>query len=398
MNVDRTMRRLVTLGVIGIVLVPIAACSDDEPKQGEADLELDGSAVVERQDGDEVTLDGDDTLRVGDQITLQEGDAVLRLPGGTVFELRAGRDGEDSTALVMGPKPVLEAGELLVITKDEIELDIAGTDVLVEDGAARLGRGVGMSAGSYSAAIHLDSAGEQRDVAALRQMQVATLGQPPATPSPLTYRTSDPWDRRFLGDAIDLGSRLEALSSGFTQSLRSDQGSTAEFFVGVLPGLRDEAEFTASILDPDRDAGETLVGAAIAELGERGTFAQRWASVFGFRDAGAEWGLVALDQGVEAAPLLAALEAAVEAAPLDTATTGEPRTTTSSVSPIVPTPGANPSRPTPTTTTSTTTPLPAPGTDKDDGLLAPILDPLLEPVTNVLNSLVNGLLGGLLGG
>jgi hypothetical protein len=393
----RSLRRLVTLGAIGVVLVPIAACSDDEPKQGEAALQLDGKARVERQDGGDETLDGDDTLRVGDEITIQEGNAVLRLPGGTVLELRAATGGADATALVMGPKPVLEAGEVLVIAEDDIELDVAGTDVVVEKGAARIGRGVGTSAGSYTARVHLDSAGQKRDVPPLRQMQVATLGQPPQTASPFTYSSSDPWDRRFLGGAIDLGGRLEALAIGFTQNLRAGQGGTAAFFVSVLPALGGEATFSDQLVDPARDAGETLVGAAIAQLGQRGTFAERWASVFSFRDAGAAWGLVALDQGVEAGPVLAALQGAVEAAPLDTATTRRPpRTTPSTVSPVVPT-TVVPGRPASPTTTTTTTPLPTPGEDDNDGLLAPILNPLLEPVTNVLNSLVNGLLGGLLG-
>lgn len=398
----RRLRRLVTLSAISFVLVPIAACSDDDPKEGEAALRLNGSAVVERQDGDTVTLDGDDTLRVGDQITVRQGDATLRLPGGTVLELRSARDGADGTVLVMGPKPVLEAGDLLVVADDEVELDVAGTDVVVADGAARLGRGVGMSAGSYTAAIRLDSAGQQRVIPPLRQMQVATLGQPPTDPAPFTYRSSDPWDRRYLGDAIDLGARLEALSSGFTQSLRDGQGGTPAFFVDVLPGLADEAALTA--VDRERGAGETLVGLAIADLGSRGPFADRWASILAFRDAGAAWGLVALDQEVAAGPLLASLQAAVQAAPLDTATSGQPQLDPSTSSPLAPSTtvpsGGDPAPSTTTTTpapTPTTTPLEDPGQDDGDGLLAPILNPLLEPVTNVLNSLVGGLLGGLLG-
>ena len=402
MNARHAARRIAVLGAIGLVLVPIAACSDDEPKEGEADLSLSGVAQIERQDGDEVTLEGDDTLRVGDQIVLQEGTGKLRLPDGTVLELRAGRGDAQDTALVMGPKPVLEAGDLLVITEGDVELDVAGTDIVVSEGAARLGRGVGLTAASYTAGVRLDSAEQVRDVPALRQMQVATLGQPPAQPSPLVYSPSDPWDRRFLGDAIDLGSRLGALSNGFSQSLRDGQGGTAAFFRSVLPGLAGEPELVDGLVDPDRPAGETLIGAAIADLGERGTFAERWSSVFAFRDAGAEWGLVALDQGVAGGPLIEVIEGAIATAPLDTATTGGQSGNGGTIAPVLPTSPAPSSGTTTTTappTTTTTAPLPTPGEkDNDDGLLAPILNPLLEPVTDVLNSLVGGLLGGLLGG
>jgi hypothetical protein len=47
-----------------------------------------------------------------------------------------------------------------------------------------------------------------------------------------------------------------------------------------------------------------LVGAAIVALSRRGTFAERWTAVFGFRDDGADWGLVARDQDVDRTPLL----------------------------------------------------------------------------------------------
>ena len=60
---------------------------------------------------------------------------------------------------------------------------------------------------------------------------------------------------------------------------------------------------------------DTLVGAAITLEGTRGTFAERWAAVFTFRDEGAEWGLVAMDQGVARVPLLNAIDAAISRGP-----------------------------------------------------------------------------------
>lgn len=391
------VRRGLVLGAIALCLAPIAACSDDGPKEGEARLDLEGRAEVERQDGDTETLTESDRLRVGDRITIEEGRAVLRLPGGASLELRKGRGDADDTAVTMGPTPVLESGDLLVITEDEVVIDVADTEVAVSDGAARLSRGVGLTAGSYTADLHLDSAGATRDVRALRQLSVAAVGQPPTEPSPLVVDSADPWDRRFLGDAIDLGGRLEALSTGFTANLRAGTDLTVGFFAGVLSGLGNEPDFVAGLLDDERPAGETVIGAAIAQLGERGTFAERWRSVFAFREAGAGWGLVALDQGVDGAALLQAVNGAVNAAPLATATT-QPVGPRPSIEPPDTVPGATdggtPGSPGQGPTTTLPPPV-LPGPEDPPGLLDPILDPLLQPVTDVLNSLIGGLLGGL---
>jgi hypothetical protein len=390
-------RRTLVLGVMAVVLASTVACRDDQPKSGETRLELDGTAQVERQaGGTEIVKASHIDVRVGDVVTLQDGDGVLRLPGGSTVELRSGRGGRADSVLVVGPKPVLDAGDLLVVADRDVQLTVAGTTVVVRDGAARLSRAVGMSAASYTSQVHIDSAGQERDVLPLRQIEVPALGQPPASGSPFAFDSSDPWDRRFLGTVIDLSARLEALSTGYTQNLQLGEGDTAEFFRGVLPGLASEEGFEAGLIDPERRPGETLVGAAIAALGNRGSFEERWQSIFAFRDAGAAWGLVALDQGVESAPLLAAVTAAVDQAPLVTGT-GPTTTTTAG-----PTPSTVPASST-TTTTTTTRPGAAPTTTTtmppdDGGLLTPILGPLLAPVTDVLNGLVNGLLGGLLGG
>ena len=248
------------------------------------------------------------------------------------------------------------------------------------DGAARLGRGVGLSAGSYTADIHLDSAGQKREVAALRQMQVATLGQPPTVASPLAYRT--PAIRGIVASSVTPSTwavASERCPTVSRQNLRSGQGGTAAFFVDVLPGLTGEPEFVDALLDPDRRRARHSSARRSPSSASGGPSLSAWQSVFAFRDAGAAWGLVALDQGVESEP--ASRRAAGcrrPQAPLDTATTGGPRTTPSTVSPIVPEPGPTPVRPGPTPTTTTTTPPSRrQARIRMTGLLAPILDPLL---------------------
>ena len=143
------------------------------------------------------------------------------------------------------------------------------------------------------------------------QASIAAGGAVPDRPTPLAYDADDTWDRRFLSDAIELGNELEARSKGFSAQIDPADGRTVEFLLRLLPGLAAQPEFSPALFDAGRAPGESLVGAAIALEGNRGTFAERWAGVFGFRGEGAQWGLVALDQGVSRAPLLAAVDAAI---------------------------------------------------------------------------------------
>ncbi len=389
-------RGLVVAIALAVALGPIAGCSDDAGRdEGEATLEVEGRAVIVRQDGEEDTVsDGEVDVRVGDAITLTEGTGRLDLGNGAELELRAGSGEDPDTELVMGPVPVLESGDVLATTDQEIALTVDGTRVRVVAGSARASRSSGLEVAAYDADVDLDSAGQERSVPALREMQVPAPGHPPEAARPLEYDPSDPWDRRFLGEAIDLGQRLQALSDGYTQNLPDTTPRTPGFFKDVLPGLVDDVAFTATLLDGRRPVGETLIGAAIVDLGRRGTFLERWASVFDFRDAGAAWGLVALDQGVAASPLLGAVTRAVDSTELaiGTAPTGGGRTTTTSGSTATTAPRGSTS-PTTRPGGSPPTTLPSPGDpgEGDGGLLGP----LVSPVTDLLAGLINGLLGGL---
>jgi hypothetical protein len=332
-------------------------------------------------------------VATGDTFTLTVGTGTLELRDDAVLELRAGEDEDQDTVLVMGPVPVLEAGDLLVTAPEGLEVSAAETRLTVEGGSARLRHTADVEAAAYDTEVLLDSAGQERTIPALREMQVPALGRPPETPRPLRYDASDPWDRRFLAEAIDLGERLQALAAGYTQNVDDDEARTPSFYKEVLPGLVDEPEFTIDLLERDRPPGETLVGAAITDLGKRGTFAQRWASVFAFRDEGAAWGLVALDQGVDRGPLLGAVTEAVESSPLALGPTtparrpgGGTTTATSAVPPTVP---SSPTTRPPSSPTTT-----VPPDDDDGGLLSP-LRPVLDPVGDLLAGLLDGLLGGL---
>jgi hypothetical protein len=382
--------------VAAVAAAPLAACSDDGPSRGEASLRVDGTALIERHDGTEVTVTDRAEVTDGDHVTVSKGTGRLDLGGGNVLELRAGIGGAEDTEVLFGAVPTLEAGDLLATTGDDLSLSVDGSTVRVSAGSARTNRGSGLDVAAYDADVHLDSAGQEREIPALREMQVPALGHPPEAPRPIEYRGNDPWDRRFLGDAIDLGTRLQALSEGYTQNLSATAPRTPAFFKGVLPGLVDDVELTSSLIDAERPAGETLIGAAIVDLGNRGSFVDRWHSVFDFRDAGAAWGIVALDQGVDRGALLGAVTGAVDSSPLAIGSPPRLGASTTTTAPAAGSttattrPGATP----PTTRPSPPTTLAPPGEPDDDGGL---LGPIVQPVTDLLAGLLNGLLGGLFG-
>ena len=307
-RVSRSLLLAVALGA------PLVACSDDGPGEGEARLEVDGEAMVTRADGDEDRVDGETDLSPGDRVQVTEGVAVMRLQGGTTFELRAGLDDEtDATDVLMADRPVLEAGDLLVTTSGTAELEADGAEIDVVEGSARVSRAFGMSVSAYDADVKIDSAGATAEVPALRRLAVPDLGQVPDDLRPVSYDAEDPdpWDRRFLGAAVDLGNELETLADDlFTNVLPARSGRTVGFFKLLLPELEDEAAFEEGMLDDLDRPSETFLGAAITASGDQGDFGARWARVTSFRSDGADWGIVALDQAVESEPLLGAVEEA----------------------------------------------------------------------------------------
>ncbi len=237
----------------------------------------------------------------------------MALREGTRYELRAGVGNVADSMVRMGDVPVLEAGDLLVAAPESSTIEAAGTTIVVDGGAAQVSRALGMSVAAYDAVVHLDSAGQERSVPGVALDERSGPGPPPQAPRPLAYDDQDPWDRRFLGDAIALGDRLGGTGHRLhPNNLRDGEGRTP----GVLPtrpaGSRcDEPAFGSDLIDITRPPGQTLIGAAIADLGRRGEFVERWESVFRFKDEGAHWGLVALDQDVSGTPLLGAIEQAV---------------------------------------------------------------------------------------
>lgn len=398
----------VAIAAVVIVLVAgiTAAATYDKAgiPAGGARLTTTGVATVLRADGTRLDVRAASTsLSRGDVVQSVEGTMIIELSDGSTLEGRVGRGEADATKLGITTPVDLQAGELLVASSKGERIDAGGNHLRLEGGIARFSRGLAVGVSTYRGVTAIDSAGQDRSVPALRQMDVSVLGRPPANARPLSVDPSDPWDLRYLGAAIDLTRTLGSLSRSFTGSLASTAGQTPGFYQLLLPGLANEAGFTSALFQRrvGQPQGDTLVGAAISMLGTRGGFEQRWAETFDFFDAGAEWGLVAMDQGVASDALVRAIEGALDRSPLQLAQPAAPG--------LVPGTGGGAARPptatvptVPPGTTSTSQPPTSPQPTAPQPTVPPPTVPPAPPTgTPIVDQLVNtvgNLLGGLLGG
>jgi hypothetical protein len=393
----------------------LAACSRSSIQAGNARLSFDRARVqvAAAGNGFRIAEDGD-AVRAGDKVRVVSGEAELQLPRRARLLLRRG------SQVVVGQQPSLTMGDVVAEVSDEpLTIRSAGSSVTARKGATRIRGGLALTAGVYSGSARVQSAGSSLDVRALRQAAVASYGVVPAAASALEYSETDPWDQRYLGVAIEISRELQAKSDGFSSQLRAGEGLTPGFYTVLLPDLPSRALTSCPAaldgsLGEGRRPGEVLVGTTLALQGRSGTFASRCKEAFAFRDDGATWGLVALDQNVRSLPLIrerlvsafGRLPAEATIAALGPASGGDRSVAvgpSAAVEPRAPasTPATAPAPSGPTTPTPAPvvpTPVPeTPAVPPVTPLLPPVPDPsggALEPVVD----LVGGLLGGLLGG
>ena len=392
---------------VSSIALALTGCTGSSSTPAAGRLVVEGQAEVTRPGEDRREVSGSRDLEVGDRVRVRQGTAVIRLVDDRRLDLRAGSDVElQAGADEKRARPTLLGGDVLVISGGgPLAVGVSGAEVAVE-GDARVSRGATLLVASYKGTAQLSSAGSALTVPALRQAGLPATEQFPTKVSPLEYVPSDEWDQRYLSDAIELSNQLAARSDGFTAQLGATEGRSFNYFRDLVPALAAEPAFVASMINPSRPPGETLVGAAVVLEGKQGTFAERWGAVFGFRDQGAPWGLVALDQGVSRVAVLGVIEGAISRGPTSFAA-GPPTRTPSSLAP--PSIGGSPvttvaPRTTPTTSrpragATTTTTVPAASATTSTTLArplntgAPLVDEPVNSLVNTLTGLLNSLGG-----
>ena len=411
------MKRLLSAVLsVAFVVGALSGCSDrPDPGPGEARLrELRGRVEIS-EDGRTWRAARDGLLHRGERVRVRgDGSALLDLNRGGRLELR------DGSHVVLGSPLRLVSGDLLVDAgRTAVRVgDGTATADVAADGAGRLTRGSALDVRTFVGLVTVRSAGRSLKVPAYRQASVGGTGLVPQRAEPLRYSEDDPWDRRYLGDWIDLGRDLDSRSRGLTGQLGVGQGQTPGFYRLVVPELEDEPFGDDLLQTPGLPAavGERLVGTLIALSGEGGSFDGRWREVFSFRGEGAEWGLVAADQQVDDVPDLvnridqalsravvrpelavaAPIVASNPVAPVDGGSGGGGGSSPPVTQPPSAPPTSQPPR-TPPTTQPPVIPIPVPtlppppsgDQDDDDGPIGELTDPLVEAVGGVLDGLLN---------
>jgi hypothetical protein len=397
---ERPATRRIAIASIAVLLFAgiVAIATRDSKGVGDARLTAAGHAFVTSADGQRRTVSGTVALHRGDTVEAGDGAMTIELPDGSTVEGRPSFKNSDPTRVKIAVPVELLAGDLLATATNGANVDAGGNHVHLDDGvdgpsAMRVSRSLAVATSVFHGTVTLDSAGQTRNVAALRTLEVSSLGRPPAAASPLKVDDTnpDPWERRFLGEAIDLGHTLDSDAKVYRDTIARGNGVTVGAYKDVFPGLANEAEFTNALVSAStHDAGEAFVGAAIASLSRRGGFADRWRELFAFRAAGANWGFVALDQGVATDALLSAVQDALNHTRFQFAIAAQTPATaaTATTSPSGPTttPTTQPGRGTTTTTPPTTPP--------STTIVPPTGSPLVDGIVKNVNQLLGGLVGG----
>jgi hypothetical protein len=430
---NRTVVAPLSSAIIAVLLAGVVVVGVDRSginvQPGEARLEASGVVEVSVDGLSFVRAEGSQILGHDDRVRVLEGTARLELPNSSMAELRAGSavsiaDGGDAAL-------VLEAGDLLVeAPRDTVEVD-GGTALISVVGAAKLRRGASLVAGVYDGNVMLVRDTNNFAVPRYRQAAAVGTGLLPDAPEPLSLSRNDEWDRRMLPEVLELDTQLAALGQDFENSLPAGSQVTPELFATMVP---DAAGAVTQPLLAGRAPAEKLIGLVLVGL-DKGDVKARVERVFGFRSAGASWGLVAADRNLNPVPVLGHLESALAAArsiPDDELAAGLTKSLRGllggirlpgsgagsgeeSAAPATPAPGATtggpggsnpggsdpggdgtppggqpapPNSPPPSTPPPKRLDLPPTGT---------LLDPILEPVVDPLETLLSGVLDGLLG-
>jgi hypothetical protein len=351
------------LAVLAVVLLGAPACGRNGGDSDAVRLRLDGRASVTGAGGTHTVSGGSHDVGTGDRIRMLQGTGVLELPHDGEVLLRAGRH---ATVVRAAATPEIIDGDAVVESaEDGVRFSAGGVDVDLDAGGVRVQRRLSVTIAAYRGHATVRSAGRELagGLEALRQVSIPAAGQVPRDASPLLYddASPDPWDRQFLGDAIDLGRDLDRRSRGLTGQLGPRVRVDATLLDRVLPPLASHDVTLARV--SDSSPGEAVIGGAIAvESAATKDVSTAWDEVFDFRSAGAKWGLVALDQRVKREALNERLDDVAGRSPLlfaaGTSRTPRPSTTpTTSPPPSTTTGGTQP-----TTTTTTTRPPTSPNT------------------------------------
>lgn len=301
----------IAAAVAALVLAPPGGTSSI-PAGAVATLE-DGTLEVEAGSGDWAGVPRGAPIADGATVRAVDESAVLRLREGTLTLARG------AEATLTEGRADLALGSLLV------ERD-AAFDVTLGLVSAT-GRGRWRADASTAPRVAVYDGGAVTEGPLDREVVIAPLQQADIVdaalvpePEPLRYLFADPWDARFLADAIAVDRYVEQLEAGLTGRygvLPQRPAFYEDFAVaGGLPADAFRTMAPVSVEDRLGPPAAVLVAAIVVEaiVQRAGLPAQAAvAHVRELRERGATWGLIAVSADLRASDLRAVADAALRA-------------------------------------------------------------------------------------
>ncbi|HUR78672.1 MAG TPA: hypothetical protein VMZ22_12050 [Acidimicrobiales bacterium] len=373
------LRRALQAGVAALVLAGAVSAGVAAAANAPAPPLAPGTARLVPGDA-EVTVHratpvarADALLRAGDSLTVTRGIATLRTDSGAMHA-RGG-----SAIAITDGAPRITRGDVLVQGQ---AFDVAMRSATVAiNGVARVRQGLSLEVGLYRGGAVVRTVTETFGLPRLRRAIVAGVGGPASvTTAPLVINATDTWDRKFLGDAIELDAALSARSRGITMQL----AGRGKELIGQVAATAGWSDLTVLASQP---IGEFVVAAELARAAKLGDDAVP--AALRLRADGASWGLIALEQGVRVLPArFAGLDAIVVPVVANVIATNSPAVETRNTgsAPTTETPTPKIKLPAPTTASQppvTVTPAPAPAPEPSNPV-----DGLVEDVDNLLGGLL----------
>lgn len=292
------------LAVLSAVALLASACSgsDQGLRAGDAATVADGFRAEYAVDGGEWTTAGAGQA-VPEGAQVRPADGELRL----VFRDGTARLSSDAQATLTAQRVTVERGEALISSSGELDAAVSDTAV-AGSGTYRLSSGLSARVGVYEGAVTVTRPAQERDVQALRELDLSAFRL--ATPDPLRYRESDPWDRDLLAPAIAFDGEAARLVRGMDVELgrRPLKASFYRQFTqpAVVGLLADEARVSrGAAFGPPSDVLLTLF---IAQAAAGDAVAPAVRRVTDLRDDGARWGLIAVELDVPSAQVVASID------------------------------------------------------------------------------------------
>lgn len=280
-----------------------AGCSSSGLKAGDAatfaegfggEISVDGEQWESRADGDAVPD--------GAQVRATDGEARLVLRDGTA------RLAPGAAATVTTNALQLERGELLLDSDGGLEVRLGDTAV-VAGGTVRVSSGLAASVGVYAGTATVRRPAQEREVASLRQMDLAAFRLAPVG-VPLRYSPEHPWDQELLAEAIAFDGEVARLARGMEIEFGTrpqPAGFYREFAAPrVVPVLSAAAPVSRGrTFGPPADVLLTMF---VAQTATQGRLIDSIRQVAQLRGAGARWGLIAVEFDVASDALVAAVD------------------------------------------------------------------------------------------